>query len=335
MKACVDHHPDLRMALCNPLRNTVTLILLLCLSSPVSATGAGATEPVIPRSSPANRPLLLDGAATGSRLVVVGERGHILTSMDNGMSWQLARTPARALLTAVHMHDSQTGWVVGHDAVILRTRDGGASWQLVHHAPEEERPLLDVWFRNKRAGFAVGAYGYFLVTEDGGDSWTSRAVSEHDFHLNALLPVAPNRLLIAAEAGVIYRSDDGGDNWRELPSPYNGSWLNALALEDGQLLLMGIRGHLFRSTDSGDSWTQIPTATTATLTSAVQLQSGALLVTGLQGTLLTSVDGGYSVSLRQLPSRQGISSALPLANDSILLIGEFGLLRMILDPDRS
>lgn len=311
-------------------RSTVSLIrvLVLCLLPQLSVASGGASEPDIPHSPPASRSLLLDGAVAGSRLVVVGERGHILTSTDDGASWKLAQTPIRVLLTAVHMHDSQTGWAVGHDAVILRTRDGGASWQLVHHAPEEERPLLDIWFRDASVGFAVGAYGYFLATGDGGDTWISRAISEDDFHLNALLPVTQSRLFMAAEAGMIYRSDDGGDNWRELPSPYTGSWFNALALEDEQLLLLGIRGHLFRSADHGDTWTQIPTATTATLTSAVQLPSGALLVTGLEGTLLTSVDGGHSVSLEQLPSRQGISTVLPLTDGNILLIGEFGVLRL-------
>ena len=120
--------------------------------------------------------------------MVVGERGHVLVSTDGGESWKQARVPVRALLTAVHMHDERTGWAVGHDAVILRTDDGGETWRLVHQAPEEELPLLDVWFRDERTGFAIGAYGYFLVTRDGGDTWASRTISEDDFHLNALAP---------------------------------------------------------------------------------------------------------------------------------------------------
>ena len=245
--------------------------------------------------------LLLDGAAAGSRLVVVGERGHILTSTDDGASWTQAEVPTRVLLTALHMHDERTGWAVGHDAVILRTVDGGESWTLAHQAPEEELPLLDVWFRDERTGFAVGAYGYFLATKDGGETWTSRTISEDDFHLNALIPVPRRRpgpqdaepqdtgaqgagaqdpgpqgaglldretqgsesqqsrdqrprfrrLYIAAEAGVAYRSDDGGETWRELPSPYAGSWFGGLALDEDRVLLTGLRGHLYRSEGRG------------------------------------------------------------------------------------
>ena len=301
----------------------------------VALTAAHAEEAV--EAPLATESLLLDGAVAGSRLVVVGERGHILVSTDDGESWTQAAVPTRTLLTAVHMHDERTGWAVGHDAVILRTEDGGDTWTLVHQAPEEELPLLDVWFSDERVGFAVGAYGYFLATENGGDTWTARAVSKDDYHLNALVPVAKQspgtpqprsqRLYIAAEAGVAYRSDDGGTTWRELPSPYTGSWFGGLALDESRVLLTGLRGHMFRSENGGDSWTEVDTGTHATLTGAVRLPSGSIVITGLEGSVLNSKDGGRSVSARRLPSRQGISAALPLADGGLLLIGEFGVRR--------
>ena len=304
-----------------PIRALVAWAALL---APPGADAGPAVEAPLAARSP-----LLDGARAGSRLVVVGERGHILVSTDDGVRWKQARVPTRALLTAVHMHDERTGWAVGHDAVILRTDDGGATWRMVHRAPEEERPLLDVWFRDERVGFAVGAYGYFLATRDGGESWASRAVAEDDFHLNALAPAGARRLFIAAEAGVVYRSDDGGARWRALSSPYAGSWFGALALDEDRVLLLGLRGRLFRSEDAGASWTRVDTATNATLTGAVRLEpAGVVLVTGLEGTLLVSRDGGRGVSVTQLPERRGISAALPLAAGGVLLIGEFGVRRL-------
>lgn len=302
--------------------------LILCLRflapAEANASEAAAEAPLAAES------LLLDGAAVGSRLVVVGERGHILVSIDEGVHWEQARgVPTRALLTAVHMHDERLGWAVGHDAVILRTGDGGMTWKLMHYAPEEERPLLDVWFRDERTGFATGAYGYFLATEDGGETWTSRTISEEDdFHLNALAPVGPGRLFIAAEAGVAYRSDDGGDTWRALSTPYAGSWFGVLALDEDRVLLAGLRGHLLRSDDGGEHWTQVETATNATLTGAIRSRSGTVLITGLEGVLLTSRDDGRSVSFKQFPSRQGISAALDLPDGGVLLIGEFGVRRL-------
>ena len=293
--------------------------------------GAASAEPAV-EARLASKSLLLDGASAGARLVVVGERGHVLVSLDGGLKWKQARVPVRALLTAVHMHDKRLGWAVGHDALILRTGDGGATWSVAHYAPKEERPLLDVWFRDELNGFAVGAYGFFLSTRDGGRTWKPRTIDKDDFHLNAIVPAGPGRLFIAGEAGAIYRSDDGGDTWRKLPSPYAGSWFSALALDANRLLLLGLRGTMFRSGDGGESWTRVRTSTKATLTGALLVKPDLLLVTGLEGALLVSRDGGRSVStdpkFKPLTSRLGISKALPLPDGRVLLLGEFGVKRV-------
>ena len=309
------------------LRRNLLPALVLCLL-PLAAASAG---PAV-QARLVEKSLLLDGAFAGSRLVVVGERGHVLLSDDGGLKWRQARVPVRALLTAVHMHDARIGWAVGHDALILRTGDGGLTWRVAHHAPEEERPLLDVWFRDERVGFAVGAYGYFLSTTDGGRTWKPRTIDKDDFHLNALVPAGDSRLFIAGEAGAIYRSDDGGGAWRKLPSPYAGSWFSALAFGADGLLLLGLRGSMYRSEDGGGSWTKVSTRTKATLTGALRMRSGLMLVTGLEGALLVSRDGGRSVSsdaaFRPLASRLGISKALALTDGRVLLLGEFGVKRL-------
>ncbi|MCY4487364.1 MAG: YCF48-related protein [Deltaproteobacteria bacterium] len=316
LRYCIHH---LR---CSPTALLPALFLCLCLT----AQAAGDTKPAV-QAPLAATTLLLDATTAGDRIIAVGQRGHILLS-DDGETWKQAQVPVRALLTAVHMHDAATGWAVGHDAVILRTDDTGDTWRLVHRAPDEERPLLDVWFRDKETGFAVGAYGYFLATRDGGATWTSRAISQDDFHLNEIVPAGAERLFLAAEAGVVYRSDDGGGTWRELASPYTGSWYGALVLDADRLLLLGLRGHLFRSEDAGASWTRVATDTTATLTDAARLPSGHLVLTGLEGVILTSRDGGRSVSTTRLRSRQGIASALALPDGGVLLTGEFGVRRL-------
>lgn len=276
-------------------------------------------------ASLAARSLLLDGVAVGERLVVVGERGHVLVSTDHGESWHQSEVPTRATLTAVYFHDPERGWAVGHDAVILRTRDGGASWKRVHHAPEEERPLLDVLFLDARQGFAIGAYGYFLQTTDGGDTWSQRTISADDFHLNHMAVASNGRLYIAAEAGRVYRSDDGARSWKSLPSPYSGSLFGTLPLEADTLLLFGMRGSLFRSADGGEHWESLATGTQALLTSALRLSSDAILVTGLQGTLLLSVDAGGSFELRPRPQRLDITGALSSGDGGLVLIGGFGV----------
>ena len=277
---------------------------------------------------PAAGALLLDADRAGERIIAVGARGHIIVSDDAARSWRRVESPATTMLTAIHMHDEAIGWAVGHDAVILRTLNGGDTWEQVHHDPEDAIPLLDVWFAAARNGYAVGAYGTFLETGDGGDTWQGRWISEDDFHLNVLVAAGENRLLIGAEAGVAYRSDDAGKTWQALAPPYTGSWFGALALSEETFLLAGLRGHLFRSHDGGATWTDIPTGTNATLANLDRLPDGTIVAAGLGGVLLTSHDDGKSVALSRLPERPGIASVLALGDGAVLLVGEFGARRM-------
>lgn len=279
-------------------------------------------------SPPAIRSLLLDGASAGNRLIIVGERGHILISDDQAVSWRQVASSTKALLTAIHMHDPLLGWIVGHDAIILRTQDGGDSWRRVHYAPEEERPLLDVWFADASNGIAIGAYGYMLVTTDGGESWRERTVGEDDYHLNALASAGEGRLYIGAESGIAYRSDDGGVKWQMIQTPYTGSWFDVAVPSSSTVLLAGLRGNLFRSDDGGGSWIQLPTETTATLTSIQFRTLERILVTGHEGVLLEGVVRENTVLLRRISERVGISGALELSDNAILLFGEFGIRRL-------
>jgi photosystem II stability/assembly factor-like uncharacterized protein len=276
----------------------------------------------------ASRSLMLDIAVAGDRLVAVGERGHILISDDHGTSWNQVEVPTRVMLTAVTFHDDRLGWAVGHDALILRTRDGGNTWERVHFAPEEETPFLDVWFETADRGFAAGAYGYFCVTTDGGDSWTFEPIGEDDFHLYHMARSAGGRLFLAAEAGFAYRSDDIGETWTEMPSPYDGSYFAILPLDGESGLGFGLRGHLFRSDDGGDTWRELETGTVAMLTDGIVLPDGRVLIVGLRGAALISSDGGRSFSPVDTSSRLGISAVVAAPDDSLIVVGEGGPRRL-------
>jgi photosystem II stability/assembly factor-like uncharacterized protein len=269
--------------------------------------------------------LLLAGSSVNGLTVAVGERGHILHSKDNGHSWQQALVPTRATLTGVFFHDKNLGWAVGHDQTILKTTDGGKTWQLVHAPADAESPLLDLWFADSRHGYAIGAYGAFLETRDGGDSWSERRIAAEDFHLNQIVSAGGERLFIAAEAGKILRSDDGGNEWTLLAPPYAGSFFGILPLGEKSFLVFGLRGHLFRSDDAGESWRKITTGTEASLTNGLLLADGTIIIAGLAGTLLISQDQGSTFSCHQQSDRKGFTALLSAEAGQLVGVGEFGV----------
>ena len=294
--------------------------------------------------------LLIDVAEAGSRLVAVGERGNVLYSTDSGASWTQVQVPTSANLTAVHFADERHGWAVGHDEVILRTEDGGDSWQRTHFAPENKRPLLDVWFADADYGLAVGAYGAMYASEDGGRTWAEMAFEPaplagaalpadpddydaevdmgFDFHLNAIVRGPGSRLYLAAEAGRLFRSDDNGRSWRELPSPYDGSFYGILPLDGDALLAFGLRGHLFRSEDGGMSWQKLETSTTALLNSAIRPTPDTVIIAGLNGVLLVSTDGGKSFAYTQQDDRKALSTMVWVGGGQVVTAGEAGVRRL-------
>lgn len=305
----------------------------LAFGSPAAAqeTGGGMT-PIGPAviQPLASKSLILDATRAGDRLVAVGERGHILLSDDGGQSWRQVPVPADSTLTGVHFADAQHGWAVGHDSVILATSDGGESWILQHAMPEWEQPLMDVLFTDPQTGVAVGAYGLYMETRDGGQTWEDRRVLESedgmDFHYNAILAPGPDLRLIAGEAGLLLVSADRGASWTQLESPYDGSFFDALALDERTWLAYGLQGHISRTEDGGQSWTDVPSHTTAGLMGGARLEDGRVVLVGLQGVVLTSEDGGRSFTLSQRGDRVALADAAVAANGDLILLGEQGAL---------
>lgn len=273
----------------------------------------------------APRSLLLDVAAAGQRLVAVGERGHILLSDDHGSTWiQADVVPTGTLLTGVCFSNAEQGVSVGHDETILVTQDAGRTWTLTHLATQSQQPLLDVACLGDGRAIAVGAHGVYFITRGRGASWKENNLGQ-DFHLNKVVAASPTRLYIAAEAGHLYRSDDAGENWRELSSPYEGSFFGVRPLGGDVVLAYGLRGNLFRSEDAGATWRKVETGTHALLNDAVKLDAGDLVAAvGLSGVLLVSRDAGRSFLLVQQEDRKGLSAATGVGGNELVAVGEGG-----------
>lgn len=299
--------------------SALLLGLLLSCSLPAQTPLAGATQS-----------LLLDITRAGERIISVGDRGHILHSSDEGQSWQLAATPTRQMLTAVHFADASHGWAVGHDAVILHSRDGGLSWEQQYQDLELEAPLLDVWFADTRTGFATGAYGTFLKTADGGQSWEDVSWlldNEDGYHLNAIAEIRGGGLFIVGEMGVMFRSADRGESWETVTSPYEGSLFGVQSLAaDNSLLAFGLRGNLFVSADLGDSWQEAAVAGPESgLAAASLLDDGTPIIVGHAGSILRGAADGTHYSLYSRPDRLSLAGVLATRTGNLILVGQQGI----------
>ena len=310
-----------------------SLLLLLIGGTPAYAQSVDPQVRYSIESSKAVSHLLLDITRAGERLVVAGDRGHILYSDDEGASWTQAKVPTRQLLTAIYFVDDQHGWAVGHDALILATTDGGKTWTRQYENREGEVPLLDVWFENARHGLAVGAYGMLLETVDGGQNWqdvADRLDNEDGFHLNAITEIKGSGLFVVGEMGGMHRSRDMGQTWEAVESPYQGSFFGVIGGETDVVIAFGLRGHLFRSADFGSSWQAIELRDNghmleAGLADGNLLDDGRMVVVGHAGAVLISEDQGRSFKLFSRPDRRSLSGVVSNVEGNLVLVGQSGV----------
>ena len=311
------------------------LSLLGVLSTPVLAADETGAPPAFAIQSPkAAKGLMIDVVHAGSRLVAVGDRGHILYSDDQGSTWTQAKVPTRQLLTAVFFVDEKHGWAVGHDAQILASSDGGATWTQQYQDLKREAPLLDIWFKDAEHGLAVGAYGALIETTDGGKTWadvSDRLDNEDQFHLNAIASIKDAGLFIVGEQGSMFRSSDDGQTWEKLEGPYQGSLFGVISTaQPHTLLAYGLRGNLYRSTDFGSTWEQVELnaargALEFGLSGATLLDDGSLVVVGNGGSVVVSHDDGQTFSVFNHPDRISLSAVTATGNGNLILVGQGGV----------
>jgi photosystem II stability/assembly factor-like uncharacterized protein len=293
----------------------------------VHAAGDSPTPTLVPEARVAPDKLLLLGSArAGKRLVVVGERGRILYTDDNGTTWKISDSPVLTTLTSIAFFDDKNGVAVGHRGTLLVTQDGGASWQEKKVAIKDLNSLLSVWVHGEDA-IAVGAYGTYLESHDTGRSWTQRQILGDDFdrHLNAVVAGKDGTLLIAGESGTLAVSSDGGKNWKALKSPYEGTFFGALGLTDRTILVFGMRGTVLRTSDNGAQWSKVDLDHYAdAVQNGVELPDGGIVLVGAGGLVAVSRDQGATFAVQQTKDRRHIGSVNYGSNAQLLIAGQGG-----------
>lgn len=289
--------------------------------TPIYQPRAADLEPL------ASKGLMLDVVDTGKRLIAVGDRGHILASID-GQKWAQVSVPVRSALTAVRFVDAEHGWAVGHDAVVVATVDGGKTWQLQNFQPELEKPLLDIEFLDANTGFAVGGFGLVLRTEDGGGNWepvSSPAFDTDELNLYSITRLADGDLLVTGEQGRLVLSSDRGRTWKRLKSPVNSTLFGAVAVPGGGALVCGLRGKAYLTRDvRAGAWRALDTGTSAAFYGCTALDRARIALVGDNGTIV--IADPASLATRKLAGESGTAySSATLWQSSLVVSGERGL----------
>lgn len=303
------------------------------------------------KSKQASKSLLVGVALAGTRIVGVGQHGHIVYSDDQGKSWTQASVPVSCDLVSVQFPTPQNGWAVGHDGVVLHSSDGGVNWvkqfdgiaaarlmattysggalsEEVEKISEKgaDKPFLDVSFENETAGFIVGAFNQIYRTTDGGKNWTpwfDRMDNPQRLHLYGIHNIGQD-IYITAEQGMVFKLDQQSGRFKSIKTPYTGTYFGIIG-KPGALVAFGMRGNAYRSRDNGSNWQKVETGVPVGLVGATITADGKLVLVSQAGHVLVSNDDGARFMPVKIDHPTPSAGIVAVGKDAVAIVGPLGI----------
>ena len=204
--------------------------------------------------------------SNGKKVIAVGEDNTVIKSMDGGVTWKSQVIPflAGSFVFGIQCLDSLNYFACGGDygtfsGAVLRTKDGGATWTSTN-VPGSI--FLDKLFMLDTAkGFAVGTNKTF---EDGsiqkGVSGVYSASKISTDIITNLCCIDTNNIIAVGVAGQIWKSTDGGMNWKD--KSYGINHLYGVQFRSPKTGFAcggnNTANEILYTNDSGNTWVQIP-----------------------------------------------------------------------------
>jgi len=263
----------------------------------------------------------------GRRLWAVGHDAVILSSSDGGENWFIqhwAPEDEEPLLDVRFINPNE-GFAIGAYGRFMTTIDGGINWEEHRLADRVVAEAIDWAAMARQQGGANTIPEEFQEEEapDDPEARVNKGCYEFgECHLNAIVALDDQRLLIAAEAGYGFRSVDEGETWEAFRFPYPGSMFG-LVEQRGCVVAFGLRGHIQKSCDFGSSWASIPNDSEQSLMGGDLRQDGSAVLVGAGATrVVLPPNGGPEVEADQLGSDY---AAVVAASDGLILAGDDGV----------
>jgi photosystem II stability/assembly factor-like uncharacterized protein len=172
--------------------------------------------------------------------------------------WAVISVPTDSkLLDIAFTENPDHGFLVGSDAAILETHDGGDTWEPLTLSLDDPKIRFDsVSFAGKE-GWILGEPSTLLHTTDEGGSWTSIALSSKlPGNPIAIYALGENSAEMATDVGAIYKTEDGGLNWKAQVEGAVGVVRNMERSPDGKYVAVSAKGSFYSTWEPGEStWT--------------------------------------------------------------------------------
>lgn len=324
-----------------------SLIASLMFSAVLPAQAAGWQDPLVTpamKSLLAHESLLLDVTSAGSRLVAVGERGHIIFSDDDGFTWvQSQQVPVISTLTSVYFVDENHGWAIGHDGVVLHSQNSGLTWvkqfdgfkaneMVLQQAKEDKKKYEKELNKAKVMGVARRISQIEAKLENATYALEDAQVDFEEKSTKPLLDLwfkSPMEGFVIGAYGMIFKTFDGGQTWQDWSSHVDNPdrfHLNSIVnIGAGKLMIVGEAGLMLRTFDDGGVWEKMFSPYEGSFFGVSSLnKQGIQLAYGLRGNIARTDDFGSSWRLMDSGTEQSLMGATDRYGRILFVVGNGG-----------
>ncbi|CAA9199513.1 WD40/YVTN/BNR-like repeat-containing protein [Flavobacterium collinsii] len=239
--------------------------------------------------------------------ISVGQLGYIITTTDQGVTWQKLDAKTTNNLNDISFTSEQSGWVVGNGAIIKKTRDQGATWtDKVPATLLATENVLAVNLFNENLGACTTATGKILITKDGGTTWvikSAKATNEKDIvtALRAIYIKDATTFYIVGAAGVLLKTTNFGDTFTIIPTSQvtnvaAATFYRIAAPSQNVAYSCGSNGIVLKINLANDALTLINPPMTETMQGINFLTDNLGYVVGRFGLIFKTEDSGASWS---------------------------------------
>ncbi|HAP01087.1 MAG TPA: hypothetical protein DCQ93_04090 [Bacteroidetes bacterium] len=239
-------------------------------------------------------------------------RGEFYFSHDNGISFSKEEIINKQLF-GIDFVNADSFFACGYDGKILNSTLAGSDWNFYQH--NYWRALKNILCVNDSTIISCGGGGFTsgIITRshDGGATYFSDTFKAE---LRGLC-VAGEQTIFCSGYGVIYRSDDAGENWQQQKA--EGDFFVSIdfsSAENG--IAVGLSGTILKTENGGVDWQKIrngnsPINQSWKFRRVIFKNENEVYIAGDAGLLLKSTDGGNNwIKIKNTPGENIFSITL-------------------------
>lgn len=256
------------------------------------------------------------------------EAANILTSNDNGSSWNLGNYPeAGKALYGIAQSSTGRLAVTGFDGKLLISDDDGDNWTLQQLSPWYSYKDLVLFSDN--SGIVIGGNSFnsgIILRVD-----ATGVVTNYDS-----MSIEFNKIVMTDEMtgyitgyGVVMKTTDGGNTWSYLDIRNDN--FTGIHIIGNEIWVCGIAGSIFHSTDSGNSWDKLRNGNSVTngnftLKDIYFADNMLGWAVGEKGLVIQTTDGGNSWTRYETFTKKALHDICPTPDGHLMVAGDDGTL---------